>query len=95
MEKYRVDTDTWSSGEYTSREKAEAVYEYYKDQKMADGVSEESYVELVRSMDDFEGGEVVKRANVVMDEEKMKISTPKDDGLEWDYWAKWQEEIMP
>jgi hypothetical protein len=93
MEKFRVDTDTWSSAEYASREKAEVVYEYYKDQKMSNGVSEESYVELVFSTDDFEDYSVIKRANVVVDEEKMKISTPKDSGQEWDYWVKWDEVI--
>lgn len=92
MEKYRVDTDNWSSAEYTSLEKAEVVYQYYKDQKMGNGVTEDSYVELVISTDDFEDSKVIKRANVVIDEERMKINTPRDEGLEWDYWAKWEEE---
>jgi len=33
----------------------------------------------------------LKVATSVVDEERMKINTPKDEGYEWDNWAKWDE----
>lgn len=91
MKKYRVDTDTWSSKEFTNLQEAENEYEYTKDQEMGEGVNEDSYVQLVCSEDDFEDYKIIKIARAVVDEERMKISTPKQEGLEWDYWAKWME----
>ena len=93
MRKYRVDSNTWSSQEFDDLSKAEIAYEFYKDQKIGDGVDEESYVELVYSDDDFDDSVTIKRADIVVDEEKMKISTPQQEGYEWDYWAKWEETI--
>lgn len=91
MKKYRVDTDTWSSKEFKNLQEAENEYEYTKDQEMGEGVNEDSYVQLVCSEDYFEDYEIIKIARTVVDEERMKISTPKQEGLEWDYWAKWLE----
>lgn len=93
MRKYRVDMESWSTKEFNTFEEAEISYEWYKDYKMGDGVSDDSYVELVYSDDDFEDYQVLKRANVVVDEEKMKQGTPKDKGYDWEYWAKWSEDI--
>ncbi|MGY3717042.1 hypothetical protein ACWE42_16130 [Sutcliffiella cohnii] len=36
--------------------------------------------------------ETVKFATFVMDEEKMKVTTPKEEGYDFDFWAKWEEE---
>ena len=91
MKKYRVDTDSWGSREFEVPEQAESCYEYTKDRKMSEGVNEDSFVELVYSEDDFEDYVVLKRAVIVVDEEKMAISTPREKGFDFDYWAKWEE----
>ncbi|GED35008.1 hypothetical protein P9G84_31885 [Brevibacillus centrosporus] len=95
MKKYRVDSHSWSSREYESIGQAEGQYELTKDRLMGEGVDEDGYVELVSSKDDFEDYTVLKRALVVVDEEKMKKSTPREDGYDFDYWAKWQEVDLP
>lgn len=91
MKKYRVDTPTWASKEFDNLEQALGKYELTKDIEMGEGVDQDSYVELICSEDDFEDYKVLKRAIVEVDEERMKISAPKDEGYEWDCWAKWQE----
>lgn len=94
MRKYRVDMESWSTEEFKTLEEAEISYEWYKDQKMGDGVTEDSYVELVYSDDDFEDYQVLKRADVIIDEERMKKSIPRDEGYDFDWWAKWYEETF-
>ncbi|MFG0217231.1 hypothetical protein ACFU8X_29695 [Brevibacillus porteri] len=91
MKKYRVDTQSWGSKEFDDIEKAEACYEYRKDREMSEGIDESSFVELVCSEDDFEDYVVIKRAVAIEDVDRMAKSTPKEEGYEWDYWAKWQE----
>lgn len=91
MKKYIVQTENWQSEEIEELTDAVAEYEDTKDRVIGEGVTEDSFVELVSSEDDFEDYEIVKRADVVVDEEKMAISTPKEEGLDWDYWAKWQD----
>ncbi|MCU5519838.1 hypothetical protein OCA41_05880 [Bacillus cereus] len=91
MKKYRVQTENWQSEDIEDLNNAVDEYEDTKDRVMGGGVTEDSYVELVSSEDDFEDYEIVKRADVVVDEEKMAISTPKEEGFGWDYWAKWQD----
>lgn len=36
--------------------------------------------------------EPIKHARSVVDEERMKQGTPKEEGYTWDFWAKWDEE---
>ncbi|HHB2941830.1 TPA: hypothetical protein ACORAS_004717 [Bacillus cereus] len=91
MKKYRVQTENWMSEEFVDLKDAADEYEDTKDEVMGEGVTEDSYVELVSSEDDFEDCEIVKRAVVVVDEEAMAISTPREVGRDWDYWAKWQD----
>ncbi|MGG3046243.1 hypothetical protein ABEO76_24455 [Bacillus anthracis] len=91
MERYRVQTEHWMSKEFVELKEATDEYERTKDWAMGEGVTEDSYVELVSSNDDFEDYEIVKTAHVVVDEEKMAISTPREEGFDWDYWAKWQD----
>ncbi|WHT92340.1 hypothetical protein [Bacillus cereus] len=91
MKKYRVQTENWMSEDFVDLKDAVDEYEDTKDKVMGDGVTEDSYVELVSSEDDFEDYEIVKRAVVVVDEEAMAISTPREAGSDWDYWAKWQD----
>ena len=93
MKKYRVDTLSWSSREFDNLDEAEKEYENTKDYEMGEGVTEESYVELIYSKDDFEDHDVLKRSEVRIDEERMKISTPREEGFDWDYWAKWDETV--
>jgi len=91
MKKFRVDTESWGSQEFVDYNKALAQYEMTKDNEMGEGVHEDSYVELVVSTDDFEDYVVLKRAAITVDEDKMKVSTPRQEGYDWDYWAKWVE----
>ncbi|RQW19865.1 hypothetical protein EH196_06885 [Bacillus sp. C1-1] len=91
MKQYRVDTISWSGKEFDSYEEALGSYELTKDREMGEGIDQDSYVELVCSSDGFESHEVLIRAVPIVDEEKMKINTPREQGYEWDYWAKWKE----
>ncbi|MCM3314844.1 hypothetical protein M3626_20830 [Psychrobacillus sp. MER TA 17] len=91
MKQYRVETFSWTGKEYTSYGEALRSYELTKDIEMGEGVDEDSYVELVCSSDGFEDTEVLMRAVPVVDEEKMKIDSPRAHGYDWDYWAKWKE----
>lgn len=91
MKKYKVHSERYTSVEFTDLDKALKEYEYVKDAEISDEVDMDSYVELISSIDDFEDSEKVKRAIIVVDEEKMAISTPKEEGYEWEYWAKWKE----
>lgn len=91
--KYRVDTHSWSSQEFEDLQKALVEYETTKDFQMGEGVDEDSYVELVSSQDDFENYKVLKRAMAVIDEERMSKGLPREEGYDFDYWAKWEELI--
>ncbi|MCM3180206.1 hypothetical protein [Cytobacillus horneckiae] len=57
-------------------------YEELKEYLMGEGHELGTQVHLL---------ETIKVATSVIDEEKMKISSPKDEGFEWDNWAKWVE----
>lgn len=91
MRKYRVDILSWFSREYEDFDKAIEEYEKTKDFEMAEGVNEDTYVELVCSEDNFDDYEVIKRAVAVVDEEKTAKEHPRDIGYDWEYWAKWKE----
>ncbi|MGM0971664.1 MAG: hypothetical protein ACQEW2_02270 [Bacillota bacterium] len=93
MKKYRVDTPSWSSREFDNLEEALGKYELTKDMEMGEGVDQDSYVELVCSENDFEDYKVLKRAMVIVDEERMAKGLPRDEGYDFDYWAKWEELI--
>ncbi|MGM0806500.1 MAG: hypothetical protein ACQET8_23385 [Bacillota bacterium] len=92
MKKYRVLTDMDSSFEYATLDDALEIYERWKDNYMSDGVVEnETYVELQESEDDFEDYIVVKKVIAVIDHDRHELGTPREEGMDWDYWAKWQE----
>ncbi len=92
MFKYRVHTDIDCSIEFESLEEAEKTYERWKDGLMADGVTAgDTYVEIVKSNDDFEDYVVIKKVVAVVDNERTELGTPREEGFEWDYWAKWEE----
>lgn len=93
MRKYRVHTPSWTTEEFTDIKQAHIKYEMTKDREMGDGVHENSFVELVYSDDDFEEYHAMVIARAVVDEERMKESTPQEDGQDYDYYAKWQETI--
>lgn len=93
MKKYKAFSEGFTTEEFTDYEKAVEAYEKIKEQEISEQVDEDSYVELIVSEDDFEDSKTIKRAVIIVDEERMAISTPKEDGYEWDYWAKWKETI--
>lgn len=92
MTLWRVQTDNWVSKEYDSIVLATIDFEQTKESEMEKGVTEESYVELVVSHDNFDDYTVIRRANAVVDEERMEISTPDEEGHDFLWWAKWVEE---
>lgn len=92
MKKYMVITDRDSSAPLLTLDQAERVFESWKDDYMSDGVcADESYVEIVESDDDFEDHKVIKRVIAVIDHDRTELRTPREEGFDWDYWAKWQE----
>jgi hypothetical protein len=92
MKKYRVHTDMDTSMEYELLEEATKTYERWKDDLMAEGVTEgESYVEIVESEDDFDDYKVIRKVIAAIDHDRHELGSPKEEGFEWDYWAKWQE----
>lgn len=91
MKKYKVYSERYTSEEFIDLDKALKEYEDLKDKEISDEVDMDSYVELISSEDDFEDSETIKKSIIVVDEEKMAINTPKEEGYEWEYWAKWKE----
>lgn len=91
MKKYRVLTDR-DYVELDSLEKAKNVYENWKDNYMSDGVvADESFVELTVTEDDYETEQTIEKVIAVVDEEQFNdFGHPSEQGMEWDYWAKWQ-----
>lgn len=92
MSLWRVQTDTWTSNEYESLDLAMLQFEKTKDREIGEGVTEDSYVELVVSHDNFDDYHVIKRVNAIIDEERMeKEGSPDEQGYDFQWWAKWQE----
>lgn len=91
MLKYRVLTDK-DYVELDTREEAKRTFEIWKDNYMAEGVvANESFVEMTVTNDDFETEATIERVVAVEDEEQFRdLGSPRDQGMEWDYWAKWQ-----
>lgn len=85
--KYRVETEN-SSKEFTNRNDALDHYEWNKDYMMGEGVTDDSFIELQCSDDDFEDYEVLQRAVVVIDLER---GNPRDEVYDFDFWASWSE----
>lgn len=92
MTKYRVHSE-WDCEEFDSLEEAERFYQFLKDEQMVDGVvANESFVQMDKSEDeDFEEHEIIKKVIAIRDTERTELRTPKEEGFDWDYWAKWQE----
>jgi hypothetical protein len=89
---YRVHTEMDVSGEFESLDQAEKIFERWKDEMMAEGVTEnDSFVEIVESVDDFEDYKIVKKVIAAIDHERTELRTPREEGCDWDYWAKWRE----
>jgi hypothetical protein len=92
MPKYRVHTEMDVSNEHESLESAEKVYENWKDSLMSEGVqANESFVEIAESDDDFEDYKVIRKVIAVIDHDRTELRTPREEGMDWDYWAKWEE----
>jgi hypothetical protein len=93
MKKYRVETEKYFE-EFDKIEKAESYFNYQKDELMSDGVvADETFVELTESVDAFENHKVIKKVIAVVDNERHELGTPREEGFDWDYWAKWQEVV--
>lgn len=92
MKQYQVQTDKDYSPLLPTLEQAERVFESWKDDYMGDGVvADESYVAIAESEDDFENYTVIKKVIATIDHDRTELRTPREEGFDWDYWAKWQE----
>lgn len=92
MKKYRVHTEMDVSKEFEFIESAEKIYESWKDSLMSEGVqANESFVEIAESDDDFEDYKVIKKVIAIIDNDRTELQSPREEGFEWDYWAKWEE----
>lgn len=67
---------------FDAYEEALKEYEELKAHLMAEGHESGTQVHLL---------ETIKVATSVIDEERMKINTPKDEGFDYLHWAKWDE----
>jgi hypothetical protein len=78
--------------EFEDLKEAEKYYEFWKDELMADGVvAGETFVEITESDDDFETENIIRKVVAVVDNDRHELGTPREEGFEWDYWAKWQD----
>lgn len=92
MIKFRVHTEMDCSFELNTLEEAEKTFERWKDNLMGDGVTAgESYVEIAKSDDDFEDYKVIKKVIAAVDHDRTELGTPREEGCDWDYWAKWED----
>ena len=95
MKKYRVQNESWASKEFDSLEEAEIVFERWKEEMMSEGVHVgDSLVEIVEYDDETDDDKVIKM--VIAEIDKDRVGNPRDEGRDFDYWAKWQEvEVEP
>lgn len=98
--KYFVRTDSDFSLTFNTLREADNCFDSWKDSYMSEGVNmDESFVELRKyeeSVEDYiEESKLIKRIVPVIDEQQYKdFGEPKDNGMDFKYWAKWQEESV-
>jgi hypothetical protein len=91
MDKYQVQTEVENSKELLTLEEAIKIFEDWKDGMMSEGViADETYIQIVKSIDDFEDHEIIQKVIAVIDEDRHELRTPREEGMDWDYWAKWE-----
>jgi|GEM_PF-2123932 len=94
MKKYRVHTESDCSQEFDVLAQAEQTFERWKDNSMEDGVIVgESYVEIAESEDNFEDYRVIKKVVAAIDND-TGLGSPREEGMDWDYWAKWEDVVI-
>jgi len=87
MAEYIVSADGYDDEHYETYEEALKVYEVFKDDVMAEGHDIGATITLYKV-------EPVKRSVSVIDEERMKIGTPEENGHDFTHWAKWDEQTF-
>lgn len=91
MKKYRV-TMECDFEEFEDFQEASNYFEFWKDELMNDGVvAEETIIEFIESEDDFKNEKIIKKLVAVIDDDRHELGKPRDEGFDWDYWAKWQD----
>lgn len=92
MKKYRIQTEM-DFYEADSYKQAWKIFHRWKDDMMAEGVvADETFIAIIESEDDFETETVIRKLIAVVDNERMELGTPEQEGIpDWEYWAKWQE----
>lgn len=90
---YLIITDSIDFEPVQTLKEAMVDYTYAKDTLMGNlVVAGETYVEMQQSEDGtFDDAETIRRADAVIDSDKMKQSIPRSEGYDWDYWATWAE----
>lgn len=94
---YFVRTDKDWSLKFATLKEAERCFESWKDDYMSEGVClNDSFVEIHEAKsnedEDLDNSKVIKRVEVVVDEQQYKdLGTPEENGMEFQFWAKWQE----
>jgi hypothetical protein len=94
LKQYRIQSDNDFSAELDTFEKAIETFESWKDDYMSDAVvAGETFVEIVESEDAFDDYKVIKKVIAVIDNNRHELGTPREEGFDWDYWAKWEEVV--
>lgn len=94
---YFIVSDSDWSDRFNDLEEAKRLMESWKENYLCDGVSlDDSYIELREADDsydpDLDNSIVLKRFEVVVDEQQHKdLGTPEENGMDFAFWAKWQE----
>lgn len=86
MAEYIVSVDGYDDEFYKTLEEAEKAYETWKVDLMSEGHEHGTEIIIYEV-------KPIKKAKSVIDEERMKINNPKDEGYDFLHWAKWDEDI--
>jgi hypothetical protein len=86
MANYLVRVNGFDDEYYETEQEAKEAYEGVKIDLMSDGHEPGSQITLYEL-------KPLKTVTSVVDHERMKVNHPKDEGYEWDSWAKWEESI--
>lgn len=95
---YIVRTEEGDVRTVTGLREAEKCFEEIKNTSMSNVVSfDDSFVELYEAKsetdEDIDNAVLLKRVVPVVDEKQYKeFGTPEENGMDFQYWAKWKEE---
>lgn len=86
------DDKGYMSLKFKTMQEVEKCAEEWRDTYMGEGVDYDSYISIVEWVNDHDFEEV-KRWGIVVDEQQHKdYGNPRDQGCDYDFWAKWSVE---